>query len=162
MTLIADILLIAGALGAAVYCLVVARKVARLASLEGGMGNAIAILSAEVDDMTRALSAAQGAARGSTAQLADLSQRAEETARRLELLLAAMHDVEAGARMAGSAVATARAAAAGPDLSGAGMRDSDVATATAEVDAPGAAETSGADTPGLFLTRRMRAERAVS
>ncbi|MCU0906168.1 MAG: hypothetical protein MUF73_01705 [Rhodobacteraceae bacterium] len=149
MALIADILLIAGALGAAMYCLVVARKVTRLASLEGGMGNAIAILSAEVDDMTRALAAAQGAARGSTAQLADLSVRAEETARRLELLLAAMHDVETGSRPG-----TAAASRTGP-----------VDDAPSVAMAPGpqdADKDETAEPPGLFLTRRMRAERVAS
>jgi hypothetical protein len=153
MALIADILLIAGALGAAVYCLVIARKVTRLASLEGGMGNAIAILSAEVDEMTRALAAAQGAARGSTAQLADLSARAEETARRLELLLAAMHDLEAGSRggrphaPAPDPVPEARAEAMGTMPAEAG--------ATAD-------PAQAADPSGLFLTRRMRAERVAS
>ena len=145
MDLIADMLLIAGALGAAVYCLIVARKVARLASLEGGMGNAIAILSAEVDDMTRALAAAQGAARGSTAQLADLSVRAEETARRLELLLAAMHDFEAGAR----------GPASGHPADGPGpVPDGPVAAAAADGDAEPA--------DGLFLTRRTRGGRVAS
>lgn len=149
MALIADILLIAGALGAAVYCLVVARKVTRLASLEGGMGNAIALLSAEVDDMTRALAAAQGAARGSTAQLADLSVRAEETARRLELLLAAMHDFEAGSR-GGPVHATA--ADARPVPRAAPPDDAEVVGGLDD----------GVDAPGVFLTRRMRADRVAS
>lgn len=94
MGLIADILLIAGALGAAIYCLVLARKLSRLTGLESGMGGAIAVLSAQVDGMTRALSAAQTAATTSSERLEELTTRAEATAKRLELVLAAMHDID--------------------------------------------------------------------
>lgn len=94
MGLIADILLIAGALGTAIYCIVLARRLSRLTGLESGMGGAIAVLSGQVDGMTRALSAAQTAANVSSERLDELTQRAEATAKRLELLLAAMHDLE--------------------------------------------------------------------
>lgn len=93
MELIADILLIAGAASAAFYCIVLARRLNRFTNLEQGVGGAIATLSAQVDDMTRTLTDAQGSARGSTATLADLTARAEDVARRLELLVAAMHDL---------------------------------------------------------------------
>ncbi|TCO73375.1 hypothetical protein [Rhodovulum euryhalinum] len=93
MALIADILLIAGALGATLYCHVLARRLRRFNDLEKGMGGAIAVLSAQVDDMTRALHGAQSSARHSTDGLESLTGRAEEVARRLELLVAAMHDL---------------------------------------------------------------------
>lgn len=93
MALIADVLLIAGALGAALYCYVLARRLRRFNDLEKGMGGAIAVLSAQVDDMTKVLKGAQSSARHSTDSLESLTGRAEEVARRLELLVAAMHDL---------------------------------------------------------------------
>jgi hypothetical protein len=93
MDLIADILLIAGALGAAFYCVVLSRRLARFNDLEKGVGGAIAVLSAQVDDMTRTLKDAQGTARGSTAALEGLTDRADGVAKRLELLVASMHDL---------------------------------------------------------------------
>lgn len=93
MALIADILLIAGALGATLYCHVLARRLNRFNDLEKGMGGAVAVLSAQVDDMTKALQTAQGSAQNSSAGLETLTGRAEDVAHRLELLVAAMHDL---------------------------------------------------------------------
>ncbi len=89
MSLIADALLAAGALGAAIYCFVLARRLKRFTQLEHGMGGAIAVLSAQVDDLTRALENAERAAKGSGERLAADTARAEQLADRLELLLAA-------------------------------------------------------------------------
>lgn len=94
MTLIADIFLIAGALGVAFYCFVLSRRLTRFTDLEKGVGGAIAVLSAQVDDMTRTLAAAQAQATTSGERLDDLTSRAEEVARRLELHVAALHDLE--------------------------------------------------------------------
>lgn len=93
MELIADMLLAAGAFGAAIYCYVLSRRLTRFTQLESGMGGAIAVLSAQVDDMTKALTKAQGAASQSTAELAALTIRAEAAASRLELLVASLHDL---------------------------------------------------------------------
>jgi len=93
MELIADILMAAGAFGAAVYCYVLAARLKKFTTLESGMGGAIAVLSAQVDDMTKALDRARSAASGSASSLEGLNQRAEAVAARLELLLAAMHDM---------------------------------------------------------------------
>ncbi len=98
MTFIADILLGSGALAAAAYCLVLSRRLKRFTALETGMGSAIAILSAQVDEMTRALDGARSAASGSVESLEVRTRRAEGVAARLEILLASMHDLpEAGA-----------------------------------------------------------------
>lgn len=94
MNLIADILLVAGALGAGIYCFVLARRLAKFNDLEAGVGGAVAVLSAQVDDMTRTLKAAQGTAGKSTEKLEALTQRAEGVSKRLELMLAAMHDLQ--------------------------------------------------------------------
>lgn len=93
MRLIADILMIAGTFSVAVYCIVLARRLSRFTDLEKGVGGAIAVLSAQVDDMTRMLTQAQKMAAGSAANLESLTARAEGAAKRLELLMASMHDL---------------------------------------------------------------------
>jgi len=93
MNLISDILLSAGAFGAAIYCLVLSARLKKLTALESGMGGAIAVLSVQVDEMTKALNKAGGAASGSAASLEGLATRAESAAARIELLLAAMYDL---------------------------------------------------------------------
>lgn len=93
MNLISDVLLSAGAFGAAIYCFVLSARLKKLTALESGMGGAIAVLSVQVDDMTKALHKAGGAASGSAASLDGLASRAEAAAARIELLLAAMYDL---------------------------------------------------------------------
>ena len=93
MEMIADILLVAGALGASVYCFVLARRLARFNDLETGVGGAVAVLSAQVDDLTKTLNAAKATAANSTESLDDLTARAEAVAKRLELMVASMHDL---------------------------------------------------------------------
>jgi hypothetical protein len=93
MELIADTLMVAGSFGAAVYCYVLAARLQRFTTLETGMGGAIAVLSAQVDDMTVALEKARGAAIGSASSLETLTERSETVAKRLELLVASLHDL---------------------------------------------------------------------
>jgi hypothetical protein len=93
MDLIADILLVAGSFGAAIYCYVLSNRLKRFMTLENGMGGAIAVLSVQVDDMTRAVEKARGAATGSADALQALVIRAETAAARLELLVASLHDL---------------------------------------------------------------------
>ena len=93
MELIADMLMIAGAAGVAVYCQILGGRLKKLSTLESGMGGAIAVLSAQVDDLTRVLEKARGAASGSAASLEALTARAETSAAKLELMLATLHDL---------------------------------------------------------------------
>jgi hypothetical protein len=93
MNLIADILMIVGTFSVAVYCIVLARRLSRFTDLEKGVGGAIAVLSAQVDDMSKMLIKAQKTAAGSAANLQNLTARAEDAAKRLELLMASMHDL---------------------------------------------------------------------
>ena len=93
MTLIADFLLAAGAFATALYCFVLARRLKRFTTLETGMGGAIAVLSVQVDDMTRALDQARASASTSTSTLDEQVRRAEAAAARLELMLASLHDL---------------------------------------------------------------------
>ncbi len=93
MDLIADILLMAGSFGAAIYCYVLSTRLKKFTTLETGMGGAIAVLSAQVDDMTVALEKARKAANGSAEGLEALTARGEAVARKLELLVASLHDL---------------------------------------------------------------------
>ncbi len=93
MDVISDILLVAGSFGAAVYCYVLSTRLKWFTTLETGMGGAIAVLSAQVDDMTVALEKARGAATNSAESLETLTARGEAVARKLELLVASLHDL---------------------------------------------------------------------
>lgn len=93
MEIIADIFLAAGALGAGFYCFVLGRRLNRFNDLEKGVGGAVAVLSAQVDDLTKTLTAAQTSATQSANTLTDLVSRAEDSSRRLELQMASLHDL---------------------------------------------------------------------
>jgi hypothetical protein len=95
MTFLADLFLAAGAMGAGLYCLVLARRLRRFTDLETGVGGAVAVLSAQVDDLTTMLQRAEAAASGSVSRLAEVSNRADAAAKRLELLVASLHDLPA-------------------------------------------------------------------
>ncbi len=93
MALIADILLVAGALGAAFYCFVLGRRLRNFNNLESGMGGAVAVLSAQVDDLEKILSSARTAAEVSASELQQLTARAEDVRRQLEIQMASLHDI---------------------------------------------------------------------
>ncbi len=93
MTFIADILLVAGAMAAALYCFVLSRRLRKFTDLENGIGGAIAVLSAQVDDLSIALRRAEKSTAASADGLASQSQSAEAAAKRLELLMASLHDL---------------------------------------------------------------------
>lgn len=93
MELIADILLVAGALGAGIYCLVLARRLKQFTDLEKGVGGAVAVLSSQVDELNKSLAAARSVSDQSHKALDSLTGRAESAAQRLELMMASLHDV---------------------------------------------------------------------
>lgn len=93
MELIADILLVAGALGAGLYCFVLSRRLKRFTDLEKGVGGAVAVLSTQADELKKSLGAAREVSDQSGEVLKELTQRAESVAQRLELMMASMHDV---------------------------------------------------------------------
>ena len=90
---LADLLLAAGALAAGAYCLVLSRRLRRFTDLENGVGGAVAVLAGQVDDLSRTFAGAQSATRSTAATLGEVCERAEAAGRRIELLLAAMHDL---------------------------------------------------------------------
>ncbi len=93
MEFFADLLIAAGAIGVAAFCFVLSRRLKALGRLDSGIGGAIAVLSAQVDDLTRALKTAQATARDSASQLEAQTRRADAACRQLELLMAALHDL---------------------------------------------------------------------
>jgi hypothetical protein len=93
MELIADIFLAAGAIGAGFYCYILGRRLKKFNNLEQGVGGAVAVLSSQVDDLRRTLAAAQVTAATSAETLSDMTARAEEMEKRLELQMASMHDI---------------------------------------------------------------------
>ncbi|MFT5796012.1 MAG: hypothetical protein ACI9PY_003174 [Ascidiaceihabitans sp.] len=96
MEMIADILLVAGAMSAAFYCLILGRRLKRFNSLEQGVGGAVAVLSAQVDDLNKSLTAAQATAASSAKTLTELTTRAEGMSKQLELQMASLHDIPTG------------------------------------------------------------------
>jgi len=95
LPLIADVLLLAAAMGAAFYCMILSRRLARLNSVDKGLGGAIAVLSAQVDDLTKALSDAQRGSEATAERLASLVSEAETMANDIEEILAVSHDYNA-------------------------------------------------------------------
>ncbi|SHI03282.1 hypothetical protein [Marivita hallyeonensis] len=93
MEMVADILLVAGALGAGLYCFILSRRLTRFTDLENGVGAAVAVLSGQVTDLQTALDSARNTAAHSTDTLEALTSRAEDSAKRLELMVAALHDL---------------------------------------------------------------------
>jgi len=93
MNFIADTLLLSGALGAGFYCWMLGRRLRHFTDLEHGVGGAVAVLSVQVDDLSKALTLAQNSAKGAISTIEDVNQRGEQTAQRLELLLGSMHDL---------------------------------------------------------------------
>jgi hypothetical protein len=90
---LADLLLAAGAVATCAYCFVLSRRLRRFTDLENGVGGAVAVLAGQVDDLSRTFAGAQSATRSSAASLGEVCERAEAAGRRIELLLAAMHDL---------------------------------------------------------------------
>jgi hypothetical protein len=115
MEFIADGLLIAGATGAAAYCMVLSRRLNALRSLDSGLGAAIAQLSRQVDEMRASLETAKALTGDQQRNLGQMTARAEMAAGRLEMLLAAIHE---NGRARPISVARPRAEAAGEDGSG--------------------------------------------
>lgn len=116
MELIADILLISGALGAGLYCVVLSRRLSRFTNLEKGVGGAIAVLSSQVDDMTKALEVARVETSDSASSLRAMTRKAEGVAQRLELLVASLHDLPLDAPRSSAPVAEAPAAVDDPTI----------------------------------------------
>lgn len=87
MDLIADGLLLLGALTASLYCLVLSRRLRQLTQTENGLGKVITTLSQQVEDMQVALSSAKQAVEAAGGDLAKQTSQAERVKRGLEELV---------------------------------------------------------------------------
>ena len=92
ISIVSDLLLLTAACGAAVYCMILSRRLARLNSVDKGLGGAIAVLSAQVDDLTKALSEARSGSEATAERLATLMAEAETMANDIEEMLSVSHD----------------------------------------------------------------------
>ncbi|NYS24115.1 hypothetical protein HUK65_03850 [Rhodobacteraceae bacterium 2376] len=90
MFYLVDILVGFSALAAAAYCLVLSRRLRALTRIDGTVGGAVAVLSSQVDSMTRALDHARRASSESQKGLSEQTERAEAAVRRLELLMVSL------------------------------------------------------------------------
>lgn len=106
MSLIADITLFLSALGAAFYCRMLSVRLKRLGQTDQGLGGAISALSFQVDEMKSVLESVSASADQRALTLGKLNARADATCRRLELLMATMHECEDGDQPAPQAAFT--------------------------------------------------------
>lgn len=114
MEFVSDVLLAAGALGAGLYCFVLSRRLKRFNDLEHGVGGAVAVLSAQVDDLCKTLESARNSSDMSNSALSDLTERAETASQRLELMMASLHDLPDRADKKDEAKAAVRSPESGP------------------------------------------------
>jgi len=92
MSLISDILLLTAAIAAAIYCRALAVRLKKLSNTDTGIGGVISALSAQTEDLKVALLSLATESENSSAKLQENTRLAEMAARRLELLLAALHE----------------------------------------------------------------------
>ena len=92
MELIADGLLLAAALTAALYCWILSRRLSALKRMDKGLGGAIAGLSARVEQTKASLADTKASTGDITRELSALTARAEIAAGRLEILLSTLQD----------------------------------------------------------------------
>lgn len=89
---LADVLLAVASLGAAAYCMVLSRRLKKLGSFDKGIGSAIAVLSAQVEEMKAALREAKAGSDGASENLNNLVRQARDISAELEMMIAACHD----------------------------------------------------------------------
>lgn len=94
MDLISELFMGAAALGAAVYCFVLSRRLRRFTDLEQGVGGAVAVLATQVNDLNKALADARRVAGAGAQSVERQVARAEAASERLELLIASLSDLE--------------------------------------------------------------------
>lgn len=96
MDLIADLLLIAAALGAAFYCFMLSRRLTALNSAEGGIGQAIAALSEQVARLESTIEGSSARAEEIDEKLRATVERAEELNRALAATISAQQNAPPG------------------------------------------------------------------
>ena len=92
LSIVTDLLLVTASVGAAAYCMVLSRRLTRLGSFDQGIGSAIAVLSAQVEEMKTALGEAKAGSDGAGQHLNGLVRQAQDISAELEMMIAACHD----------------------------------------------------------------------
>jgi hypothetical protein len=72
--------------------MVLSRRLTRLGSFDKGIGSAIAVLSAQVEEMKSALGEAKAGSDGAGQHLNGLVRQAQDISAELEMMIAACHD----------------------------------------------------------------------
>lgn len=98
MALIADILLIAGALAASFYCFMLSRRLKRLNQLDSGVGGAISALSEKISEMNDATRRIDSHAKTCAEDLEQKIELAEAAGEALESLLSRAEHMTASPR----------------------------------------------------------------
>lgn len=93
MELIADGLLLIATMVAALYCLVLSRRLRRLTQMEGGLGKAIKTMSTQVEEMKTALATSQKATAKAVGDLDARLLASKAAAAQLEATAAAADDI---------------------------------------------------------------------
>ena len=99
MTFIADALLLLAAISAAIYCRILAIRLRALSNMDAGVGGAISTLSEQVDTLKTTLAAVSAGNEESAKRIIVLTTQADAAARRLELLLASLHEPDSEMRL---------------------------------------------------------------
>ncbi len=108
MSLIADGLLLVAAFSAALYCRILAVRLRRLGNTDKGLGGAISALTIQVEEMKSVLSQVADTADKRAREVQHLTGQADQAARRLELLLATLHQEQDAAEATPAPVHNAR------------------------------------------------------
>ncbi len=82
---ILEICIMIGALGLALFCIVLARRLKRLNDLESGLGGAIAVMSAEIDRLEQSIHMAKAEATSASKALAQQIKLAQNERAHLNL-----------------------------------------------------------------------------
>lgn len=154
LTHAADAALILASLGAAIFCLVLSRRLSRLSSIDNGLGGAIAVLSAQVDDMNRALSEMKSGTQTSAQKLEALNREAQQLAEELELMLSTSHDLAPSEAPEDRPESPAQSSEDDPDIPVFGSRRSEAGAGADEPEADDSAPIP------FFLKNRSRAAEA--
>lgn len=94
MAFIADILLLAAACAAAVYCRLLSQKLQHLGRTDGGLGGAVAALNEQVNELQLTINQVSAGATQKASRLDEVAKRADTISRKLQLLLISLHERE--------------------------------------------------------------------
>lgn len=93
MDWILNIVTAISATGVGVYCFVLSKRLSDFQKLDGDLGKAVSDMSAQVEKLNLAAHSAHLSADQSANNLSEAITQAEDAAKKLELLISALHDL---------------------------------------------------------------------